>query len=61
MTKIDKLTDNSPMPWGKHKGEKMANVPAYYLLWCYDNNKVCDRVRAYVEENMDILEEQAEK
>lgn len=21
------------MPWGKHKGEKIINVPATYLLW----------------------------
>lgn len=31
-----KLTDESLMPFGKHKGEKMANVPASYLLWLYD-------------------------
>lgn len=30
---MEKLTDNSPMPWGKHKGTAMANVPAHYLLW----------------------------
>ncbi len=28
-----KLTDDSPMPFGKHRGEKMADVPASYLLW----------------------------
>ena len=27
------MTDDSVMPWGKHKGEKLANVPAAYLLW----------------------------
>jgi uncharacterized protein (DUF3820 family) len=27
------MTDESLMPWGKHKGEKMANVPPEYLLW----------------------------
>jgi len=31
-----KLTDESPMPFGKYKGEKMANVPASYLKWIYD-------------------------
>ena len=26
------LYDDSLMPYGQHKGEKMANVPAYYLI-----------------------------
>lgn len=30
------MTDISLMPFGKHKGEKMANVPPEYLLWLYD-------------------------
>lgn len=33
------LTDNSIMPFGVYKGKKMANVPASYLKWIYDNNK----------------------
>lgn len=27
------------MPFGVYKGKKMANVPASYLKWIYDNNK----------------------
>jgi uncharacterized protein (DUF3820 family) len=57
------LTDNDPMPFGKYKNEKMANVPASYLLWIYDEwtlpnprfgfqNK---EVKAYIEENLDVL------
>ena len=49
------LTDDSPMPWGKYKGEKMINVPASYLLWCYDNNKCSGPVREYIEDNHDVL------
>ena len=49
------LDDNSLMPWGKHKGEKMANIPAQYLLWCYKNDKCCNEVKQYVENNMDEL------
>lgn len=51
----DKLNDNSPMPWGKHKGTKMANVPAHYLIWAYEQNKCCQKVRQYVRENWDEL------
>jgi len=52
------------MPFGKYKNEKMANVPASYLIWIYDEwtsrrfafeNK---EVKAYIEENMDVLREE---
>jgi uncharacterized protein (DUF3820 family) len=49
------LTDKSPMPFGWYKGEKMANVPARYLVWLYDNKKCNDAVRGYIEDNMDAL------
>lgn len=52
----DMLNDNSPMPWGKYKGEKMANVPADYLMWLHDNNKCSGAVRAYIEDNLDVIE-----
>ena len=52
------LNDNSPMPWGKHKGQKMANVPASYLRWLYDNNKCNAEVQAYIKDNMDVLKEE---
>lgn len=54
------LTDNSRMPFGKHKNEKMANVPANYLLWLYESNKCNKEVREYIEDNMDILLEEQE-
>ena len=50
------LTDNSPMPFGKHKGTAMANVPSGYLLWLVENAKCSDEVRQYVEVNREILE-----
>jgi len=49
------LTDESLMPWGKYKGDKMINVPASYLVWLYENNK-CDRlVKEYIKDNYDVL------
>lgn len=50
------LTDESLMPWGKYKGTKMAYVPADYLMWLYDNNKCSGEVKAYIEDNMDVIE-----
>lgn len=52
------LFDNSPMPYGKYKGTKMANVPASYLLWLYDNSK-CDRdVKNYITDNIPVLKKE---
>jgi hypothetical protein len=55
------LTDESKMPFGIHKGEKMANVPAGYLMYLYDNNKCTDEVRAYIVDNIDVLKEEIKK
>jgi uncharacterized protein (DUF3820 family) len=49
------LTDESLMPYGQHKGKKMANVPAKDLIWLYDNNKCTQPVKDYIEDNMDVL------
>lgn len=50
-----KLTDSSLMPYGKYKGDKMINVPAFYLLWLFENNKCGKDVADYVKENLDVL------
>lgn len=49
------MTDESIMPWGIHKGKKIANVPASYLLWLYDNNKASGEVKHYIIKNLDVL------
>ena len=32
-----KLEDHDRMPFGKHGGKKMEDVPASYLLWLWDD------------------------
>lgn len=49
------LTDNSPMPYGTHKGKPMVEVPDDYLRWLYDNNKCDASVKQYIESNADVL------
>ncbi len=34
---IEAITDLTEMPFGKHKGTNMIDVPATYLLWLWDN------------------------
>lgn len=31
-------TDNTRMPFGKHAGTPLADVPASYLLWFYEQD-----------------------
>lgn len=54
------LFDNSVMPWGIHKGKRMINVPAKYLLFLFDNGKCSDPfVRDYIIENIEVLRSEA--
>jgi len=49
------MTDESIMPFGKYKGQKMANVPPDYLLFIYDNGRLFGGVAEYIKENLDVL------
>ena len=46
------------MPWGKHKGEKMANVPAKYLIWIFENDKCSGDIKAYIQNNLSVLKKE---
>lgn len=53
------LDDDSLMPFGKHKGVRMGNVPASYLHWYWteaggENNHVCP-VAKYIRDNLTVL------
>lgn len=55
------LEDLDPMPFGKHRGKPMQEVPAAYLHWLWFNGK--DRefdcpVHDYIKRNMYALEEE---
>lgn len=49
------LTDESLMPFGKFKGQKLIEVPARYLLWLYENNKAYGQLKEYIADNLDAL------
>jgi uncharacterized protein (DUF3820 family) len=49
------IDENYIMPFGKYKGEKMANIPADYLIGLYENSKVFGYVKDYIKENLDTL------
>lgn len=56
---LELLTDESIMPMGKHKGEKMIDVPAKYLLYMYESEMLSnERVKLYVEDNLEVIKQQ---
>lgn len=59
----DILTDESILDFGNlHKGKKLEDVPASYLLFVYDNNYNTGKaLRAYIEDNMDVLKKQKDE
>jgi hypothetical protein len=56
------LLDEDPMPFGKHKGEKMADVPADYFNWLWiETGKRYDfenDVACYIRRNLDALKQE---
>ena len=55
------MTDESIMPFGKFKGESMANVPADYLLWLYENNKCFGEIKAYIVDNLQVIKDEIKR
>ena len=49
------MTDESIMPFGKHKGEKLANVPPSYMMWLHENGNTFGELKAYLLENEDVF------
>jgi len=45
------FNDYTLMPFGKHKGEQLGNVPDDYLIWLYNNHKLDKRLSKYIEES----------
>lgn len=53
------LTDNDLMPYGEHIGVAMVNIPAKELLAMYESEECTDEVKAYIEDNIEILKKEA--
>lgn len=57
----EEFTDQSLMPFGEHKGKKLANVPARYLIYIFENFKLHDNLKAYIKKNKDVLEAEVKR
>lgn len=52
------MTGESIMPFGAYKGIELVNVPASYLLYLYNSNKCFGDLKAYIKENLEVLEKE---
>lgn len=53
------LTDLDSMPWGKHKGKPMMDIPVDYFHWLWLNGKHNDPscpVADYIRRNLGALQ-----
>ena len=59
---LNRLTDKDPMPFGKHKGTPMRDVPVDYLIWLMDQPwiKSARNVKLfnYLEANKSVIEKE---
>lgn len=55
------MTDESEMTFGKHKGIKLANIPADYLIWLYENVQLDNDLKAYIKDNEAGLRKEIER
>ena len=53
------VSDDTQMPFGKHKGTKMKDVPSDYLDWLHGQFWVSDwpTVLAYIEKMRDVIDD----
>ena len=54
----ESLNDNSVLAFGIHEGKKLANVPARYLRFLYENGKCPDNLKEYIRDNWVVLKNQ---
>lgn len=57
MANLKPLTDSDTMPFGKHKGIKLANVPDDYLAYALSKFDLTpyEGLKEYIEDNLDSI------
>jgi len=57
-----KFTDTDIMPFGKHKGKRIVDVPDKYLLWLYFEGKsIPEPISNYIRDNLDAIIKNADQ
>jgi len=57
---MKELEDDSPMPFGKYKGQPMQDVPANYLHWLWTKGGLDKKhpIGVYIQKNLECLKEE---
>jgi uncharacterized protein (DUF3820 family) len=53
------INHDTVLTFGRHIGEKLADVPASYLLMLYHKNIAFGELRTYIFDNMEVLNAQS--
>jgi uncharacterized protein (DUF3820 family) len=49
------MTGESIMPYGKHKGKRLDEIPDGYWLYMYDRKQLKGKLLKYVEETVPLI------
>lgn len=55
--------ENTRLTFGIHKGEKLGDVPASYLIYLWDNSKHISQpgIEQYIQDNYEVLKEEVKR
>lgn len=56
-----KLTHDSPMPYGKHRGKMMCEIPGGLLMAHWSSGAIRPEVAEYILENQDEIKAEAKR
>lgn len=56
---MEYYTETSTMPFGKYYGRAMADVPAPYLMWLYENGCSYRGVWQHIINNLEAIQKEA--
>lgn len=56
-------TDETVMPWGKHKGEKLEEIPYSYFLWLMEQSWLGSwpQMKLYIKNNAEAIYKEQEE
>ena len=54
----EEITDESVLTFGIHAGKKVGNVPARYLIFLHEQNRLPENLKAYIVKNYAVLKKQ---
>jgi uncharacterized protein (DUF3820 family) len=52
---VQDMNDDTLMPFGKHKGKKLSDVPHGWFIYMNDRHRLSGKLKEYAEETVPIL------